>query len=206
MTLDELVTILEPHAKWLRGDPNGKRANLVGANLLSANLLSANLRSANLSGANLVGADLSGANLRSANLLSADLRKPDGTEPALFSRFLIVPSAGQFTAWKTVCRTNGDRAIFMVRVPPRARRISSIVGRKCRVEYARVLSAETLDGTPIEGETFYSYRGPTESEHIEYHVGDVIRCHEWNDDIRIECAPGIHCFITRDEAAEYNFG
>ena len=193
MNQADLKKILDAHREWAE--------NGYGSKGTRAYLSSADLSSADLSGANLLGANLLGANLS-----SADLSKPDGTEPALFSRFLIVPSAGQFTAWKTVCRTNGDRAIFMVRVPPRARRISSIVGRKCRVEYARVLSAETLDGTPLEGETFYSYRGPTESEHIEYHVGDVIRCHEWNDDIRIECAPGIHCFITRDEAAEYNFG
>ena len=70
----DLVAILEAHSKWLRNEPEGVRANLVGANLECANLRSANLECANLVGANLVGANLVGANLRSANLECANLR------------------------------------------------------------------------------------------------------------------------------------
>ena len=81
--------ILEKHAKWIRGEDGGERADLRNADLRGANLRSAdlrgadlcdadlcdaNLRDADLGGANLRGADLSGANLRDANLHSADLR------------------------------------------------------------------------------------------------------------------------------------
>ena len=184
MTKDEIAIVLEKHVKWLRGEPSGERANLDGANLTRA--------------------DLYEANLTRADLYEANLAKPDGSDPAHLPKFSIVPSDGQFTAWKTVYRKDGSRAVLRLRVPPKSKRVSSLVGRKCRVEYARVLSAETLDGAPLD-ETFRSYRGPTEGEHVDYSVGDVIRCHEWNDDIRIECAPGIHCFITKQEAIEYEF-
>ena len=73
MTPDELVKVLNEHAKWLEDNDTGKRAdlrgaNLRGANLYGANLCEANLRGANLRGANLRGADLRGADLRGANL------------------------------------------------------------------------------------------------------------------------------------------
>ena len=54
MSPDELKTILDDHAKWLRGDA-GKYANLAGANLAGANLAGAYLGGANLEGANLGG-------------------------------------------------------------------------------------------------------------------------------------------------------
>ena len=88
MTSDEIKQVLELHAAWMDGKPEGKNANLYGANLrcadlsganlsgadlCAANLSGADLRSANLSGANLSAANLSGADLRSANLSGANL-------------------------------------------------------------------------------------------------------------------------------------
>jgi uncharacterized protein YjbI with pentapeptide repeats len=37
-TKEQLATILEKHAKWLRGEEGGEGANLSGADLRSANL------------------------------------------------------------------------------------------------------------------------------------------------------------------------
>ena len=74
MTADELREILGLHVKWLRGEPDGKKADLRGANLDGANLDGANLRGADLYGADVHGADLHGADLRGANLGGADLR------------------------------------------------------------------------------------------------------------------------------------
>ena len=50
-TKDELNEILEKHALWLFGDPNGSKADLREADLCGANLLGANLCGANLCGA-----------------------------------------------------------------------------------------------------------------------------------------------------------
>ena len=46
-----LTKILASHAAYLRGEPDGQRANLRSANLSDANLSGANLRGADLSGA-----------------------------------------------------------------------------------------------------------------------------------------------------------
>lgn len=51
--MHNINTILRDHARYLRGEEGGKKADLSNANLRSANL-----RSANLSGADLSGADL----------------------------------------------------------------------------------------------------------------------------------------------------
>ena len=72
MSPDELKTILDNHALWLRGE-GGKKADLSGADLSRANLSDANLCEANLSWANLSGANLSGANLSEAYLSGANL-------------------------------------------------------------------------------------------------------------------------------------
>ena len=78
MTKQELKTILEEHAKYLKRE-GGKFADLDGADLSDAdlsgaNLDDANLRDANMKYANLRGVDLSYANLIDADLIGADLR------------------------------------------------------------------------------------------------------------------------------------
>ena len=70
-----LELILELHAKWLRDEEDGERANLSGANLSEAELKGANLEEANLEGANLEGANLEWANLKRANLNEAILEE-----------------------------------------------------------------------------------------------------------------------------------
>ncbi len=82
MTPEEIKTLLDLHAKWLRGESDGAyadlaEANLTDADLTGADLRGANLRVANMTDANLRGADLRGANLRSADLAGANLTDAD---------------------------------------------------------------------------------------------------------------------------------
>ena len=77
MTKEKLSEILSLHAKWLRDEPGGIRADLSGANLSGANLSGASLSYANLSCADLRCADLSYANLSCADLSGADLSDAD---------------------------------------------------------------------------------------------------------------------------------
>ena len=83
----EEIEVLQRHAKWLKNEEGGEKANLRGADLRDADLWDADLRGAdlwdadlwgaNLRGANLWDADLRGANLRGANLRDADLWDAD---------------------------------------------------------------------------------------------------------------------------------
>ena len=68
------IEILQRHAKWLKNEEGGERADLRGADLRGADLRGADLRDANLRDANLRGADLQDANLRDANLRGSNLR------------------------------------------------------------------------------------------------------------------------------------
>ena len=78
--------------------------------------------------------------------------------------------------------------ICKLKIPADAKRINSLVGRKCRAEYAIV----------IEGEGYDKHTGK-----LKYEPGKKIIPDSYDDDIRIECSHGIHFFITEKEAKEY---
>jgi len=82
MTTEQIKLALDEHAKWLRGESDGVRANLRRANLSGANLSWANLNGADLREANLSGADLREADLREANLSGANLAQVRGVRVA----------------------------------------------------------------------------------------------------------------------------
>ena len=126
MSPEELKTILDDHAKWLRGD-GGKQANLSGANLSGADLSEANLSGANLSwanlseanlrGANLAGADLSEANLSWANLAGANLSWANLSEANLAGAIIDLPICRMdFGGW-SIC-VYGDRTSIGCRTHP----------------------------------------------------------------------------------------
>ena len=81
-----------------------------------------------------------------------------------------------------------DRAVG---VPAEAARVSS-TGRKCRVEFARVLSLSS-------GEVGYS----NHNAKFAYRVGEIVRAENWDPDFRVECSGGIHGFLRRSEAEKY---
>ena len=206
---DELQTILELHRKWLRSEPDGVRANLSGANLNEANLRGANLSGsnlwranlwrANLSGAYLRGANLSGANLYGANLNEANLREANLSGADLFGAKnvpfipMACPDTGSYIGYKKV-----PGFIVKLEIPSDALR-SSATGRKCRANKARVLAIENLDGTNAMVDSCASKYDPN----FIYCVGEIVEVADFNPDRWIECAPGIHHFINRQEAVEY---
>jgi hypothetical protein len=170
----------------LRG-ANLRDANLRGADLRGADLRYANLRDADLRGADLRGADLRGANLRDADLRGADLTGADLTGADLTGQSLV-PSEGSFVAWKAGCD-----GLIKVRIPADANRISSLTSRKCRAEFVEVLEIEPDDKSQ---DCVHGWR----EEDLEYRPGETITAHDWDDDRRFDCRPGIHFFIEKAEA------
>ena len=77
ITQERLNEIIARHAKWLRREDGGERANLRKANLQGVDLHEADLRDADLRGANLRRANLQEANLNEADLRDTDLRGAD---------------------------------------------------------------------------------------------------------------------------------
>jgi Family of unknown function (DUF5758)/Pentapeptide repeats (8 copies) len=160
-------------------------AYLRGADLRDADLRGADLQDADLHGAVLRGADLHGAVLRGANLQDVDLHGAKG-----LSRF-VVAGEGDIVGYKKLARG----AIATLVIPSAARRVNKVGSRKCRAEWAVVTHIEGA-----RGDVACSAYDPT----FIYSVGDTVRPREpFNDDIREECASGIHFFITRQEAEDY---
>ena len=145
------------------------------------------LSGANLSGANLSGANLSGADLSRADLSRADLSGASGAELAV-AQTRILPDEGSVIGWKK-CRGG---VIVKLLIPEGAKR-SHAFGRKCRAEWVEVLEVFGADvGVSIHDAV------------TEYRKGEIVRPHSFSGNWQDECAPGIHFFITRLEAENYN--
>ena len=170
-------------------------ADLFGANLSGADLYGTNMYRANLSGANLYGASLYGANLSGANLSGAGL---SGANLSGAKNIPLIPYAcpdfGMFIGWK---KASGK--IVCLEIPEDAKRLSE-TGRKCRCNKAKVLNITEIDGSPCGlTEIASSY----DSDFI-YKVGEVVTVPNFCEDRWKECSAGIHFFINRREAVEYN--
>ena len=198
ITKEELDVFLRKHKLWLANAPDGKRANLCGANLCDANLRGANLRGANLRGANLCGADLCLANLYDANLCGANLCDANlrwaNLCGAKYVPAIACPEKGSFIGFKKV---RNDLIVELEILEDALR--SSATTRKCRCSKARVVSITNLDGTDAGVTEVFSKW----DESFKYAVGEIVSVDIFDTDRWNECAPGIHFFITRQEAVNY---
>ena len=258
MNSTELKAILDLHAKWIRKEPDGKRADLswthlsfadlsgadlhgadlhgadltganlrfadlseaclcdailCGANIYRASLIKANLYGADLHLANLNGADLNYAcfsfadlsrtNLHRANFVEADLSCANLSEACLYMTNLIdaknidfpisCPEKGSFIGFK---KANG--LIVELEIPSDALR-SSATTRKCRCSKAKVISITNPDGSPSNVTSIPS----SWDGNFVYRIGDIVEVTDFDTNRWNECAPGIHFFITRQEAVNY---
>lgn len=181
ITQEELEVFLRKHKLWLEDKSEGCRANLRGANLYEADLCGANLCEADLYGANLYGADLCGAKYNKTPVP------------------LVCPEEGAFIGFKKAkYRENNTTkpCIVKLEICKDAKR-SSATTRKCRCSKAEVLSIETMDGAPLK-EAFSDY-----DYEFTYTVGKTVSVKNFEEDRWAECTPGIHFFITREEAENY---
>ena len=200
----ELKDILEKHFLWLKGDPNGERADLSWADLYGADLSGANLSMANLRGADFYGADLCGAYLRKADLSMANLSEAnlyganfcgaDFYESKGVNYPMTCPEKGSFIGFKKV-RNN---LIVELEITEDALR-SSATGRKCRCSKAKVLSITNIDGTESNTNSARSLWDPD----FVYSVGETIEVPDFDTNRWNECAPGIHFLISRQEAVDF---
>jgi hypothetical protein len=165
-----------------------RNADLSGAVLRNAVLRNADLRNADLIGADLRNADLSGADLRDAVLSRAVMRNAD-LSGAKLPHFKIMPDEGSFVAWKKT-----STGVIKIRIPAEAKRASSLVGRKCRAEFVKVLSGPGCGGSSPT----YVY-----NKKLVYNKGDIVYADSFDPDIRLECTHGIHFYMTREEAEKH---
>ena len=171
-------------------------ADLSGANLHDADLRYADLRYADLSGANLSDADLSYADLRGANLSDANHVQLS------IAKTSILPDEGDIIGWKKAWTddTMPPKSVIVKLLIPADAQRSNATGRKCRASKARVLDLQDKQGNSLPPDTT-AYSG--HDTDFTYKKGETIHVEDFDTNRWKECAPGIHFFITRIEAAEY---
>ena len=114
---------------------------------------------------------------------------------------LVCPEQGAFTGYKVgITISNSGRAfipcLITLYIPEDAKR-SSAYGNKCRCDKAKVLDIRTFGGQKRDSavsryDRFFVY---TKSKEVSVPNFDENR---W-----IECAPGIHFFMSEKEALDY---
>lgn len=127
----------------------------------------------------------------------ADLRGAKNIEKSYWNVYtsfyhLQCPESGSYVGFK---KARG--LIVELEIPADALR-SSATSRKCRASKAKVLSITDKDRNPA-GE---SVESNWDSSFV-YTVGEIVEVKDFDTDRWNECAPGIHHFITRDEAVKY---
>ena len=185
-----LAEILLCHRNWLQDTRGTKkeRAILCGADLSDVDLRGKELSYADLSYTFLCGADLYGAKVYSTCWYGANLY---GARNVPYIP-MTCPEEGAFIGWKK----SRDNSIIKLLIPEDAKR-SSACGRKCRCDKAEVLSIEAWDGRQLR----YTYSNYDRA--FIYEAGTTVFVDYYEEDRWVECAPGIHFFINRQEAVDY---
>ena len=223
---DNIEAILKEHGYDCLYDADLRYADLSGANLHGAYLHDADLRDAylgcadlsdaylgcaclhgadldhaDLSHADLSCADLSCADLRYADLRGADLRDANHVQLSI-AKTSILPDEGDIIGWKKayVDGTMLPKSVIVKLLIPADAQRSNATGRKCRASKARVLDLQDKQGNSLPPDTM-AYSG--HDTDFTYKKGETIHVEDFDTNRWNECAPGIHFFITRIEAAEY---
>ena len=173
---------------------NLREANLYRAfcyytNLCGADLRNADLREANLFRANLKDANLFGVNLKNANIINAEI-----SENTKIDYPIACPETGSFIGYKkAVCEY-----IVKLQICKDAKR-SSATTKKCRCSKALVLAIENIDESDSGLQGIASIYDPS----FIYRVGEIVEVSDFDDNRWRECAPGIHFFMDRQDAVDY---
>ena len=187
--MDNIKEILKLHKKWIKNEAYGIRADLSEADLSGADLRGADLRGADLSRADLREADLRGADLSGANLNNVIYNE----NTAFFA--MTCPEEGEFIGYKKCAK----KKIVKLLIMEEAKR-SSATSRKCRASKVKVLEITNIENT----KKYEMAKSQYDSDFI-YKIRETIEVKDFDEDRWKECSTGIHFFITRGEAVQYEY-
>ena len=205
-----------------------RAAIIRGGRFINVDLTNADFRGADLSGTSFDGCDLTNADFRGADLsgVSFYCYYNKDIERAIINLPKICPEKGSFIGFKKAFTletyanilkpwnnlmdqyivepqnqyTRMVPYIVELEIPEDAIRVSSSSSRKCRCSKAKVISITNLDGSPADVKTVYS----SFDKEFAYTVGKTVSVDNFNINWWEVCASGIHFFITRQEAVDYN--
>ena len=171
-------------------------ADFTDCDLTDACVQSTNFQEVYFINVNFTNVDANGTDFRNAdfdNCKFENMRYDECT--AGFA--LACPETGAFTAYKKARLYNRDNCIVQLEVPADALR-SSATTRKCRVSKAKVVAVYDENGKSIQKNAYSNH-----TKSFVYRIGQMIEVKNFDKDRWHECAPGIHCFITKKEAELY---
>lgn len=163
-----------------------------------------------LSYADLQLVDLTGINLKDVNLSNADLSYAYlDNIVQLNTNFTNAkgindkcPKTGSFIGWKKCLGAFGDEYIVKLEILANAKRSSS-TAEKCRCSKAKVLEIQNLDGT-IADFVDHVFSPTYKNNKVYYKVGEMVYPDSFDDRFWIECSHGIHFFMKRQDAVDYD--
>ena len=113
---------------------------------------------------------------------------------------MTCPEKGSFIGYKKAIESeNNFMVIVKLQIPAKAKR-SSGTRRKCRCSEAKVLSITSPDGKEKYDTAVSDF-----DNNFKYKVGDIIKVDDYDENRFNDCSRGIHFFMNREEAVEYNF-
>jgi len=173
---------------------NFSSADFSFADFSSDDFSFADFRSADFRSADFRSADFSSANFSSADFRSADFRSADlniNIDENTFGLTINCPKEGAFIGYKKA--KNG--VIVKLLIMEDSKR-SSATTYKCRA--SKVMTLEIDGGLQQEIQTAHS------NSDLLYRVGKVIEISDFDENRWNECSTGIHFFMSREMAKNYN--
>lgn len=172
-------------------------SSLAHSLLSRGSLRAASLRGVDLEGANLRWVDFTDAHAEGANFFTAVMEYTvnDGIviDDATKWYRMHCPESGAFVAYKKCF----DMRLVQLLVPADARRVSP-TSPWGRCDKAKVLSIWSFDGRER-----YDEATSLQTDDFVYPLGQWVTEPRFNPDRWLESAPGIHFWMTRQEAFDY---
>jgi len=126
-----------------------------------------------------------------------------------FDISMACPDTGSFIGWKKAYYINShgntENCIIKLEIPEDAKRLSG-TSKKCRCNKAKVLEIQTLNGEVIDTIAYSYYllnARKTNNANFTYQAGITLYINDFNENRFAECSPGIHFFINRCDAVNY---
>ena len=178
------------------GDNKFTEADFTNCDFTDAQIFDSDFREVTFTNVKFNGANANGADFRNAELENCEFAHIHYDEStAGFA--MACPETGAFTAYKKAHLYNCESCIVQLEVPADALR-SSATTRKCRVSKAKVVAVYDFDGKSLKKNAYSNH-----TKSFVYRIGKMVEVQNFDKDRWHECAPGIHCFITKREAELY---
>lgn len=113
------------------------------------------------------------------------------------------PRYDKIIGYKIIINHDGSELLLATLEIPAGVKRSSAIGNKCRCEYAKVLSIIDGNGNKYDMGKSAISGIMIPSNQLIYKVGQYVYADSFDENRFNECAPGIHFFMTPEEAWDY---